>query len=99
MTKEFILTSTATTFTGVGVYSESNSDNNDNNDDNNDDDNDDDNDGDNDNDNDDDNNDDNDNDDSDDSDTSPKIAAYIGIGVASIVLLSAFIPLLSIYLL
>ena len=62
MTKEFTLTSAATTFTGVGVYSESNSSN------------------------------------SDDSNTSPGISTYIGIGVASIVLLSAFIPLLRICL-
>ena len=62
MTKEFTLTSAATTFTGVGVYSESNSSN------------------------------------SDDSNTSPEISTYIGIGVASIVLLSAFIPLLRICL-
>ena len=71
MTKEFTLTSAATTFTGVGVYSESNSSNNDNNDD---------------------------SDESDDSDTSSGILTYIGIGVASIALLSAFIPLLRICL-
>ena len=75
MTKEFTLTSAATTFTGVGVYSESNSGNNDNNNVTKDDD---------------------DNDDNDDSDTSPGIVTYIGIGVASIALLSAFIPLLRI---
>ena len=83
MTKEFTLSSAATTFTGVGVYSESNLGNNNNNVTKDDDDNDDDNDN---------------NDDNDDNDTSPGIATYIAIGVASIVLLSAFIPLLGICL-